>query len=125
MSNKLLPQKNNLIGKILTRETVGCDVDERKHSGTDNPYIIYGFDDIRPFCFCSGRARKTMHSGIVDIYSVGNCPNELRDKVMKLLGNAGIKVAALPEGYTEERREWTLRIQFRYESVNNFGDESL
>ncbi len=120
MSDNLLPQKNDLIGKILTHKTVGCDVDERKHSGTSNPYIVYGFDEIRPFCFCSGKAKKTMHSGIVDIYATGNCPNELRSSVMSLLADAGIKVSALPEGYSEERREWTLRIQFRYESVNSF-----
>lgn len=110
--------KKDLIADILTRETTGCDVGEWKVTGNTNPYIGYYFTGIEPTCFASGRARKTIHVGNVDIYANAN-PEAVRQKVNKLLTAAGVKTKTLSDGYDLEHKQWLLRIQFRYTTANS------
>lgn len=109
--------KKDLIADILTRETTGCDVGECKVTGTTDPYIGYYFTGIAPTCFASGRARKTLHIGNIDIYANAN-PEAVRERVNELLEQHGIKTSTLSDGYDLEYKRWLLRIQFRYTTLN-------
>lgn len=112
------PVKHDIIGKLLTLETVGCDVAEQRISTTGESYVSYAFIGIEPCMIASGIARKTRHIGTVDIVGPVTSTEDIRRKVVDILSSAGVKVKTLQDGYEPERREWLLRISFDYTTDN-------
>lgn len=112
------PVKHDIIGKLLTRETVGCDVAEQRISTTGESYVSYAFVGVEPCMIASGIAHKTRHIGTVDIVGPAASTEDIRRKVVDILSSADVKVKTLQDGYEPERREWLLRISFDYITDN-------